>query len=77
MGRIATGSNFEYHKSIKLNEKQVNNWDPKKVKSFLDGNNNDNLKFLYGLMENKFEKIKDYTPGELEKLLEIEEILGK
>ena len=75
MGRIATGSNFEYGKSIKLTKAQNDNWDSKKVKAFLDGDNH--LKFLYELMENKFEKIKDFTPEELETLLKIEEVLKK
>ena len=31
------GKNFEFHKSIKLNQEQANNWEVNKVKAFLDG----------------------------------------
>lgn len=31
------GKNFEFIKSIKLNKKQVDNWDPKRIKTFLEG----------------------------------------
>lgn len=31
------GKNFEFIKSIKLNQKQLDNWDSKKIKAFLDG----------------------------------------
>jgi len=31
------GKNFEFIKSIKLNQEQIDNWDSKKVKAFLDG----------------------------------------
>lgn len=31
------GKNFEFIKSIKLNQEQRDNWNPKKVKAFLDG----------------------------------------
>ena len=55
MGRIPTGSNFEYMKSIKLNEKQVNNWDPKKVKAFLE--NSDQLDILREMFENGVIKV--------------------
>lgn len=48
MGRIPTGSNFEYMKSIKLNKVQVDNWDSKRVKAFLD--NIDKFKRLYEIM---------------------------
>ena len=33
------GKNFEFIKSIKLNQKQVENWDSKRIKAFLDGSN--------------------------------------
>lgn len=54
------GKNFEFIKSIKLNQKQLDNWDSKKIKAFLDGslkpiepNNSEvmlNYKRLYGIM---------------------------
>lgn len=31
------GKNFEFIKSIKLNQEQIDNWDSKKIKAFLDG----------------------------------------
>lgn len=51
------GKNFEFGKSIKLNQEQLDNWDSKKIKAFLDGslkpNNSEvmlNYKRLYGIM---------------------------
>lgn len=35
------GKNFEFIKSIKLNQKQVDNWDSKRIKAFLNGEMND------------------------------------
>ena len=66
--------NYPIVKHLRINEKQNANWDYKKVRGFLDGNY---LKFLYELLETKFELKKDFSPEELDTLLKIEEILGK
>lgn len=66
--------NYPIIKHLRINEKQNANWDYKKVRAFLDGNY---LKFLYELLETKFELKKDFSPEELDTLLKIEEILGK
>lgn len=73
------GINFQYIKSIKLNEDQKNNWNSKEIKEFLERNHKSIklLKFLYELMETKFELTINYSSEELERLLEIEEMLEK
>jgi len=53
-------------KSIKLDEKELPNWDSKKVHEFLQGIHESKtlLKQLYGLM-GKMEFIKDITPEDM------------
>lgn len=50
-----SGINFDIVKTIKINESQLAKWDPKKIKSFLDGNYDNDLLFkdfrrLYQIM---------------------------
>lgn len=81
------GKNFEFIKSIKLNQKQLDNWDPKKIKAFLDGslkpiesNNSDvmdKFKRLYQIMN--LYLIGKLTPEKISEipnsiLIEIEQI---
>ena len=66
--------NYPIIKHLRINEKQNAKWNPKLIRGFLEGNY---LKFLYELLETKFELKKDFSPEELDTLLKIEEILGK
>ena len=74
--------NYPVTKHLRITDQQNANWDYKKVRAFLEGGSRiptekNYLKELYDIMENKFELKKDFTPGELETLLKIEEILGR
>lgn len=82
------GSNPNRIKSIRITEEQESNWNPDSIRTFLEGNTKSNdsirinplkdyLRGLYDIMENKFELKTDFTPGELETLLKIEEIIGR
>ncbi|KKK90051.1 hypothetical protein LCGC14_2726940, partial [marine sediment metagenome] len=65
------GKNFEFIKSIKLNQKQVNNWDSKRIKAFLDGESL--LKKLYIIMDTKMKPIKLLSENERNTLIKIME----
>ena len=44
------GKNYKFFKGIKLNQKQVDNWDSNKVKAFLDGSLTERFRRLYDIM---------------------------
>lgn len=68
-----SGKKFEFIKSIKLNQKQVDNWDSKKIKAFLDGKNL--LKDLYKLMNEKMDFIKTPDNEDLELIKKIDLVI--
>ncbi len=74
------GKNFEFIKSIKLNQKQVDNWDSKRVKAFLDGTLTERFRRLYDIMNawmlgrmnnSQIENIPESVIEEIEKIEEI------
>jgi len=86
------GKNYKFFKGIKLNQKQVDNWDSNKIKAFLDGslkpkeiNNSEviqKFKRLYDIMnawmlgKMNNAQIENIPEDVLEEIEEIEEILN-
>jgi len=68
-----SGKNFEFIKSIKLNQNQVNNWDSKEIKAFLDGKNL--LNDLYALMNDKMDFIITPNSEDLELIKKIDLVI--
>lgn len=76
-----TEKQFTELKSIKLTKKQVENWNPKNIKEFLDGNNTNNtdllktLKELHSLMVNKMDFSKEPNEQEIKMIQKVEELI--
>ncbi len=69
------GKNFEFIKSIKLNKKQVDNWDSKRIKAFLEGKNL--LKDLYEFMSNEAKcELKNINESDIDFLTKIKEMIS-
>ncbi len=68
------GKNFEFIKSIKLNQKQVNNWDSKRIKNFLEGKLEIDTEILKKLLVKFIDlevKLEDTTEIEDKRIMEL------
>ena len=68
------GKNFEFIKSIKLNQKQVDNWDSKRIKTFLEGKLTIDTQILKKLLVKFIDlevKLEDTTKIEDKRIMEL------
>ena len=68
------GKNFEFIKSIKLNKKQVDNWDSKRIKNFLEGKLAIDTEILKKLLVKFIDlevKLEDTTEIEDKRIMEL------